>query len=108
VPGSGAQEQQQHELALFRARRRYDLLMRIFSAGSPLGIAALYFPFRGAVPIVEALSGESTSISVKASIGVTITYALAITIGAIVLVVRNQARSSEIQRLRERLGEEVP
>jgi hypothetical protein len=101
VPGRRSRREQQLEIDLERVRGRYSLLRQIFSLYSPLSIAALYIPFRAAQPIANVLAGSQTELRV--SIGVSIVYSAAITVGGAALLAKNRSQGRELQRLRERI-----
>jgi hypothetical protein len=103
VPGRRTRREQQLDIDLERVRGRYALLRQIFSLYSPLSIAALWFPFKAAQPIANVLAGHHTELRV--SIGVSIVYSAAITVGGAALLAKNRSQSRELERLRRRMEE---
>jgi hypothetical protein len=87
-------------------RGRYELASRIFTGWSPLTVAALYFPIRGAVPIADAFAGHNTN--VRVSIAVSIVYSVAVTAGGGAVILKNRKQSEELTRLRKRIEELEP
>lgn len=103
MPRRRSRREQQLDIDLERVRGRYALLRQIFSFYSPLSIAALWFPFKAAEPIAKVLTGHHTELRV--SIGVSIVYSAAITIGGAALLAKNRSQGRELERLRQLIEE---
>jgi hypothetical protein len=103
APGRRSRREQQLDIEIERVRGRYALLRQIFSMASPLTIAALYIPFRGALPVARVLAGHSTDL--RLSISLSFVYSAAITVGGVGLLAKNRSQGRELERLRNRLKE---